>query len=184
MAQVGGTSYYCASEIAKLAYIRSALDRAEARSVLRQADAAFHDCRHTDAENEEAYGLLARYATDSARGAAFTTHSLELWSAHLDGIKGYMWVYYSYEAFDAQGNRICGSWKIPALWTVEKDETGTWVVVHMCILKNIRKNGEQPCGIMRIWQSDRWLPAGSTFFHPQKTPVRRIHNWPSWRRNT
>lgn len=131
LAQVGGTSYYSAGEIAGLAYIGSGADRAQAQAVLRLADAAFHDCRHTDEENEALYGLLSRYATDLERGASYTNHSLELWSAHLGENEGYLWVYYSVEAVDAAGNTVCGSWNIPALWTVEKDDTGTWVVTHI-----------------------------------------------------
>ena len=127
---VGGTSYFSSSEIAKLAYIGSAADRAEAQSILRQADAAFHDCSHTSAENEELYGVLSRYATDTDDwdDISFVNHSLELWSAHLEDTEGYIWVYYSYEVFNSKGQVVSGSKNIPSLWTVEKDDTGEWVV--------------------------------------------------------
>lgn len=127
---VGGTSYFSSSEIAKLAYIGSAADRAEAQSTLRQADAAFHDCSHTSAENEELYGVLSRYATDTDDwdDISFVNHSLELWSAHLEDTEGYIWVYYSYEVFNSKGQVVSGSKNIPSLWTVEKDNTGEWVV--------------------------------------------------------
>lgn len=128
--EVGGTSYFNSSEIAKLAYIGSGADRAEAHSILRQADAAFHDCKHTNAENEELYGLLSRYATDTDQwnDVSFVNHSLELWSAHFDGTDGYLWVYYSYEAINSDGQIVSGSKNIPSLWTVEKDSTGEWFV--------------------------------------------------------
>ena len=105
-------------------------DRAEAQSILRQADAAFHDCKHTSAENEELYGVLSRYATATDRwnDVSFVNHSLELWSAHLDDTEGYIWVYYSYEAINSEGQVVSGSKNIPSLWTVEKDTTGEWVV--------------------------------------------------------
>ena len=76
--EVGGTSYFSSSEIAKLAYIGSGADRAEAQSILRQADAAFHDCEHNSAENEELYGVLSRYATDTDywNDVSFVNHSL------------------------------------------------------------------------------------------------------------
>lgn len=127
---VGGASYFSSSEIAKLAYIGSAADRAEAQSILRQADAAFHDCSHTSAENEELYGVLSRYATDTDDwdDISFVNHSLELWSAHLEDTEGYIWVYYSYEVFNSKGQVVSGSKNIPSLWTVEKDDTGEWVV--------------------------------------------------------
>ena len=68
-------------------------------------------------------------ATSSERGAADEKHSLELWSAHFDSDSGYMWVYYSAATYDANGNPISQSADIPSLWTVEKNETGEWVVV-------------------------------------------------------
>ena len=131
--EVGGTSYFSSSEIAKLAYIGSGTDRAEAQSILRQADAAFHDCRHTSAENEELYGVLSQYATDTDHwdDASFVNYSLELWSAHLDDTEGCIWVYYSYEVVNRDGQVVSSSKNIPSLWTVEKDSTGEWVVTSI-----------------------------------------------------
>lgn len=111
-------------------FIGSSADRAEAQSVLRLADEAFNDTRHTHAENEAAYGLLARYATatDSYGGnASYNAHSLELWSAHLSENEGWLWVYYSSETFDHNGGTLCGSWRIPSLWRVERGSDG-WIV--------------------------------------------------------
>ena len=131
--EVGGTSYFSSSEIAKLAYIGSGADRAEAQSILRQADAAFHDCEHNSAENEELYGVLSRYATDTDywNDVSFVNHSLELWSAHLDDTEGYLWVYYSYEVINSEGQVVSGSKNIPSLWTVEKDNAGKWIVTSI-----------------------------------------------------
>ena len=125
--------YYTEDQMKMALYIGSASDREEVISVLLLANKAFNDVRHTRAENEEKYGLLAMYATptDSYEGAAFNEHSLELWSAHLDENEGWMWVYYSSETFDHNGKSICGSWRIPSLWKVEKNETGEWVVVQI-----------------------------------------------------
>ena len=114
-----------------LAFIGTPQDRAEAQSILRQADAAFTDCRHTREENQEKYGLLAHYATPLEQGAAATTHSLTLWSAHLGDSEGYLWVYYSCEALDTQGNILTASRNIPSLWQVQKDASGQWVVSHI-----------------------------------------------------
>ncbi len=126
-------NYYTSEEIGKALYIGSASDRREAQAVLRVADKAFNDTRHTSAENEEEYGLLARYATatDSYEDASFNTHSLELWSAHLGENEGWIWVYYSSETFNHDGSTACGSWNIPALWKVEKNENGEWVVAQI-----------------------------------------------------
>ena len=133
IAGVGDTSFFSSGEIAKLVCIGSESDRAEAQSILRQADAAFHDCNHTSAENAEKYGVLSRYATatDLYNNVAFTNYSLELLSAHLGSADGYLWVEYSREAFDNEGRTVSGSWNIPSLWKVEKDDTGTWVVVQI-----------------------------------------------------
>lgn len=133
IAEVGGTSYFSGSEVAKLIYIGSAADRAEAQSVLRKADEAFNDVRHTGAQNDEKYGLLARYATDTDiyGDTAFNEHSLELWSAHLGEYEGFIWVYYSSETFNHDGSVARGSRNIPSLWNVERNEDGEWVVVQI-----------------------------------------------------
>jgi hypothetical protein len=124
---------YSASQVGMALAIGSASDRREAQAVLRLADQAFADTRHTSVENEATYGLLARYATstDAYNDAAFNTHSLELWSAHLGENDGWIWVYYSSETFDHDGNTIRGSWRIPSLWRVEKNAIGEWVVVQI-----------------------------------------------------
>ncbi|MCD7770472.1 MAG: zf-HC2 domain-containing protein [Oscillospiraceae bacterium] len=127
----GTLSYYDNDEISMLISIGSLSDRIEAQSVLRQADAAFQDCKHTDAECDELYGLLSRYATPSKRSASYVKYSLELWSAHLGDTEGYIWVYYSQEALDTDGNTVCGSSNVPSLWKVEKNENGVWEVVSI-----------------------------------------------------
>lgn len=126
-------SYYSGEQIAKALSIGSTSDRREAQAVLRLADQAFNDVQHTSVENEEKYGLLARYATDtdSYGDTAFNEHSLELWSAHLGKDDGYIWVYYSSETFNHDGSIAHGSRNIPSLWKVEKNDSGEWVVVQI-----------------------------------------------------
>lgn len=126
-------NYYSGEQIAKAISIGSASDRREAQAVLRLADQAFNDVQHTSVENEEKYGLLARYATDtdSYGDTAFNEHSLELWSAHLGKEEGYIWVYYSSETFNHDGSIACGSRDIPSLWKVERNDSGEWVVVQI-----------------------------------------------------
>lgn len=131
MAGEGMLSYYTAEELEKLAYIGSARDRAEAQSILRLGDAAFSDVSHTRAENEAAYGLLARYATNVERGAAYETHTLELWSAHLGAQEGWLWVYYSNSSYRADGSHVSGSRDVASLWQVEKNAAGVWEVVKI-----------------------------------------------------
>lgn len=129
LAQIRDVSgYYTSQELAMLVSIGSPVERAAASSVLRLADAAFADCRHTDAENEAAYGLLARYAISADRGVVSVDYTLELCSAHLDGSKGYLWVWYSQVGYDAQGQAVTSSKNVYALWQVEKDAAGAWTV--------------------------------------------------------
>ncbi len=123
--------YHSWDELVLLAFAGTPEDRAEAQSVLDFAEQAFSDCTHTQEENQEAYGLLARYATSKDYNALGTSLSLELWSAHLGNRKGALWVFYSNEAYDSQGNTVRGSWGIPSLWRVTKDASGTWVVTDI-----------------------------------------------------
>lgn len=125
------TSYYEKEDLAKLLFIGSFSDRAAVQPILRQANAAFSDWTHTQAENEERYGLLARYANARDDQVKFVGHSLELWSAHLGETEGSMWVYYSQEALDDDGNIVHGCWKCAALWRLEKNAVGEWEVVEI-----------------------------------------------------
>ena len=125
-------NYYNGGQIAKALYIGSASDRREAQAVLRLADQAFNDVRHTSTENEEKYGLLSRYATDtdSYGDTAFNEHSLELWSAHLGKNDGWIWVFYSSESFGHDGSVVHGSRRVPSLWKVERCD-GEWTVTQI-----------------------------------------------------
>ena len=128
------TSHYENEDLAKMLFIGSFSDRAAVQPILRQANAAFSDWTHTQAENEERYGLLARYAhdRDSYDGRVkFMGHSLELWSTHLGETEGSMWVYYSQEAIDEDGNTVHGKWSCPVLWRLEKNIAGEWEVVEI-----------------------------------------------------
>ena len=42
-----------------------------------------------------------------------------------------MWVYYSQEGINAEGETDYGSWRIISLWKVEKDTDGNWVVTDI-----------------------------------------------------
>lgn len=125
--------YYTPGEIGMALWIGSAADRRAAGDVLRLADRAFADVGHTQAENEAAYGLLARYATasDNYPDGAYSRHSLSLWSAHLGRDQGWIWVCYTAEALRNDGTIAHGSWDIPSLWRVEKDNGDEWVVTQI-----------------------------------------------------
>lgn len=125
----GISDYYDVHEKAMLISRGSSWDRIMAQDILNRAQAAFSDYSHTHEENQKTYGILSRYATSSSYRAATAACSLELLSAHLGTSEGYMWVFYTSEAFDAQGDTVRGSWNIPSLWKVGKDASGAWNVV-------------------------------------------------------
>lgn len=129
IAQVWWPSYFTTGEISHLVYIGSAEDRAIAQGVLTEAEKAFCDISTPYEEQEAKYGKFSRYATEGERGAVSESHTLELWSADFHITDGTMWVYYSQEAYDETGETICGSWRIPSLWYLEKNNAGEWEVV-------------------------------------------------------
>lgn len=124
------------SERKMLAYIGSAEDRRIAKAVINQAEVAFSDTTHSYEENMQIYGKLGRYAFDSYYFGEFfdavaEKHTIDLLSAHIDGNNGYIFVEYSQEAIDINGEPVSGSWGIRSLWEIEKNEQGNWVVVNI-----------------------------------------------------
>lgn len=131
--QVCSPSYYETGEISMLFYIGNEEDRNIAEKVLIRAEEAFSTLGLTSEEAEERFGLLARYCSKVREHVDIVAekHELELWSARFYGSEGYMWVYYSQEDFDSEGNRVSGSRRIPSLWRLEKNEEGIWDVVYI-----------------------------------------------------
>lgn len=131
--QVWSPSYYTTGEISKLLYIGNSNDRDTARLFMAKANEAFSDLTTPYDQLEDKYGPLKRYATNSERGGTSEKHSLKLWSADFDSFDGYgyVWVHYSHTVYDNQGEVVCGSWNIPALWVFEKDATGNWRLMHI-----------------------------------------------------
>lgn len=131
--QVWSPSYYETGEISMLFYIGNEEDRSIAEKVLIRAEEAFSTLGLTAEEAGERFGLLARYCNKVRENVDIVSekHELELWSARFYGSEGYMWVYYSQEDFDSEGNRVSGSWRIPSLWRLEKNEEGIWDVVYI-----------------------------------------------------
>lgn len=87
----------------------------------------------SSAENEAAYGLLARYAasTDSYPDAAASKHSLELWSAHFTEDEGWIWVCYSSKTCDRESSTLRANGRAQALWYVARDTNGQWIVTQI-----------------------------------------------------
>lgn len=131
IAQVWFPSYYDTGEISMLAYIGSSDDRDTAKGVMELAERAFSDTTSTDRGASEKYGLLSGYAITTNDGADAERHTLKLWSAHFYSSEGYMWIFYSQEGLDSNGEVVTGSWNVPALWRLEKNNFGEWEVVHV-----------------------------------------------------
>ncbi|MBR3816305.1 MAG: hypothetical protein IKJ27_06240 [Clostridia bacterium] len=123
-------NFYSQEDIQKVMYIGTLWDRAAVRDVMNLANEAFSDCGHTEDDNYKKYGELSVYASsiDIYPETVKTKYSLKLWSAHLDDNEGYMWVRYSQEGVNKEGETDYGSWGILSLWKVEKDTNGKWVV--------------------------------------------------------
>ncbi len=129
----GISDYYSDEELRMVMYIGTPWDRAEAKDVMDLANEAFSDCGHSETENESKYGKLSVYASsvEYYPETVKTKYSLKLWSAHLGKEEGYLWVYYSREGIDKNGEMDHGSWRVPSLWKVKKDANGIWIVTEI-----------------------------------------------------
>lgn len=130
---LGLHNYYSWEEMQKVMYIGTPWDRAAAEDVMNLANKAFSDCRHSKIENENKYGKLSVYASsiETYPDAVQTEYSLKLWSAHFGEKEGYLWVYYSQEGLDNNGEMVFESVGVASLWKVNKDAKGNWVVIEI-----------------------------------------------------
>jgi len=126
-------SYFDTGEISGLAYIGSGEDRRQAKPIMALAERAFSDITSTDAEAGKLYGELSRYSipSDCYEDVVDESHNLRLWSAHFNLNDGYLWVWYTQEGVDSEGNTVTGSWNIPSLWYLERNDEGIWEVKHI-----------------------------------------------------
>lgn len=131
--QVWSPSYFTTGEVTKLLYIGNRAERNTAQLFVSKANEAFSDLSTPDDQLEEKYGMLKRYATNAERGGSTEKHSLRLWSADFNSADGYgyVWVYYSNSVYNIEGEEICGSSKIPALWVFEKNDEGNWQLLYI-----------------------------------------------------
>ena len=133
--EVWSQDYFTIGEISKLLYVGSYEELNCAKLFVEQANEAFSDLSTPEDQLKEKYRLLSRYAAGYEAGDASETHSLELLSAHFDNSSadgyGYVWVYYSNVVKNAKGEVVRGSYEIPALWTFEKDDKGSWKLIDI-----------------------------------------------------
>ena len=128
---VTSLDFYSAYDASFLLFRGLPTNRIQVYNVIQTAEAAFSDIESTYDEAKEKYGVLSRYAipSDDYSGVITENHKLRICSIILNPSptaehRGYMWVYYSSEALDKDGNVVCGSWRVPALWYLDKDDDG------------------------------------------------------------
>ena len=133
VALVWQPSWYETGEISLLAYVGSREDQRTAQPVLDLAEQAFSTLGLTQAEAAARYGKLSRYCFpgDIYPEIVREEHDLDLWSAHFSGSYGYLWVYYSQTGYDETGTVRTGSFRVPALWTLEQTPDGAWEVISI-----------------------------------------------------
>ena len=134
---VCNTYFYGAREASFLMFRGFVCQQLQVRDVMKLADEAFSDVGISVEEAEEKYGALSIYClTDDYSEVVDEKHKLRLWSVrtfnvYTVGSPGYMWVYYSQDGFDKDGNSVTGASQIPALWYLEKDKNGNWYVADI-----------------------------------------------------
>lgn len=131
--RVAGDNYFGAEESMCLLFRGWPSQRLEVSDIVDTAEAAFSEIGLSREEAKEKYGELGRYViTSEDEDVVKEKHRLKVWSVSLDRYTseslGYMWVCYDQEGYDKNGEVSTGSWEVPALWCLEKDEDGKWYV--------------------------------------------------------
>ena len=116
---------YFGDEYYEILYPTSISDYITATKILKTADNALSTITDDETAHKEFGELGFLCSTDD--GAVGESHKLRLVAAHFSDSKGYVWVKYSSETYDKDGEILSGSWKILARWEVEKKED-QWVV--------------------------------------------------------
>lgn len=92
------------------------------------AEEAFSGIDLTETEAKRAYGKLSRdtYNKDIYSDVAAERHTLQLLSADFEYSEGLIWVYYTQEVLDRNGEAVTGNFQIEALWKLCQGEDGRW----------------------------------------------------------
>ena len=85
------------------------------------------DISETENKPINAYNY-SRYAASETLGEVYMT-LVRLFVFH-NFQDGYIWVYYSYEAYNQDGNLLTGSHSIPTKWKIHK-ESGKWEIFEI-----------------------------------------------------
>ena len=133
---VTNTDFYGARESSYLLFRGLPSYHIKTSHIMKSAESAFSELGLTEDEAQEKYGALGMYCiTTDYEDVVKEKHKLRLCSVMLDTYtsehSGYMWVYYNQEGMTESGEVSTGSWKIYALWYLEKDENSNWYVADI-----------------------------------------------------
>ena len=117
-----GDEYY------EILYPTSLSSYITAIKILKTADDALSTITDDETAQKEFGELGDLCITDDE--AVGESHRMRLVAAHFWDSKGYVWVRYSSEAYDKDGEISSGSWKILARWELEKQD-GQWIVKNV-----------------------------------------------------
>ena len=87
----------------------------------------------TEAEAQEAFGILAQYCA-TAEGAAESRYTMDVLNAGISGTTGHLWLAYTQEITDANGTVLeslgTETTRILSRWSLEQQD-GTWVITEI-----------------------------------------------------
>ncbi len=116
---------YFGNEYKQVIYPTSIPDYLIAKKVLKEADNALSTITNNEIAEKDFGELGYLCVTDDE--AVFEKHKLKFITANFSGDKGYIWVKYSTEAYDKDGEVTFGAWDILSRWEIEKKDN-KWVV--------------------------------------------------------
>ena len=119
---------YFGNEYKQIIYPTSISDYITAKKILKEADNALPTITN-DETAEKDFGELG-YLCVTDDEAITEKHKLKFIAANFSGDSGYIWVKYSSEAFDKDGEVTFGSWGILSRWELEKKDN-QWVVTSI-----------------------------------------------------
>ena len=117
---------YFGDKYNQIIYPTSISDYITAKEIIKEADNALSTITN-DENAEQLYGELG-YLCVTDNEAVTEEHKLKFIAADFSRDKGYIWVKYSSEAYDKDGEVTYGSWDILSRWELEKKDN-KWVVI-------------------------------------------------------
>ena len=119
---------YFGDEYKQIIYPTSISDYITAKEILKEADNALSTITNNETA-EKNFGELG-YLCVTDDDAVTEKHKLKFISANFSDDEGYVWVKYSSEAYDKNGEVTFGSWDILSRWELEK-KGNKWVVTSI-----------------------------------------------------